>query len=243
VTGASSGIGRATALRFAQEGWNVCVTARREQRLAELVRLFPSGRHLICPGDYSDPALAESIRAQIASEWGGVDVLANCAGIYTVTHPVETPLADWREAFDTMVNGALYLTRMAVPFMTSGGRVIQVTSVQGERAVVGASSYSMAKAALNQLSRALAVELATKGILVNVVAPGFVATEMSVVDGVNELEGEWFKQYYVEGHFLPLQRAGLPEEIAGVIYFLAGPDASYITGQVINVDGGLTITI
>jgi 3-oxoacyl-[acyl-carrier protein] reductase len=88
----------------------------------------------------------------------------------------------------------------------------------------------------------LALELAPRGILVNAIAPGFIDTPMSVIDGVNELESDWFKRNYVFGHHLPLRRAAQPEEIAGVAFFLAGPDASYITGQVITVDGGLTIT-
>jgi NAD(P)-dependent dehydrogenase (short-subunit alcohol dehydrogenase family) len=100
----------------------------------------------------------------------------------------------------------------------------------------------MAKAAINQYCRVLAVELAPRGILVNAIAPGFIDTPMSVIGGVNELESDWFKRNYVLGHHLPLRRAAQPEEIAGVALFLAGPDASYITGQVIIVDGGLTIT-
>jgi NAD(P)-dependent dehydrogenase (short-subunit alcohol dehydrogenase family) len=141
-----------------------------------------------------------------------------------------------------MVFGGVQLTRLAVPLMSDGGRIIHVTSIHGERAEVGASSYSMAKAALNQYCRALAVELADRNILVNAVAPGFIDTPMSVVNGVNELESEWFRKNYVEGHHLPMRRAGRPEEIAGVLWFLAGPDASYLTGQVITVDGGLTAT-
>ena len=126
--------------------------------------------------------------------------------------------------------------------MTAGGRIIHCTSIHGERAELGSSGYAMAKAAINQYCRGLALELAPRGILVNAVAPGFVDTPMSVVNGVNELEGEWFQKNYVEGHHLPLKRAGKPEEIAGVVFFLAGPDATYLTGQVITVDGGLTIT-
>ena len=95
---------------------------------------------------------------------------------------------------------------------------------------------------MNQFCRSLAVELVPRGILVNAIAPGFVATPMSVVDGVNELEAEWFRQNYVEGHRLPLQRAAESEEIASVAWFLAGPDASHISGQVLTVDEGLTIT-
>ena len=126
--------------------------------------------------------------------------------------------------------------------MKEQGRIIHITSIHAGRAEKGASSYAMAKSAINQFCRAMAVELAGRNILVNAIAPGFVDTPMAVVDGKNELESEWFRQHYIEGHHLPLKRAATPDEIAGVAYFLAGKDASYITGQVITVDGGLTIT-
>jgi NAD(P)-dependent dehydrogenase (short-subunit alcohol dehydrogenase family) len=210
--------------------------------LNEIKVQLPPGKHLVCAGDYSDVLVAEQIAERIQSEWGTLDALVNCAGVSFPGGAVETPLGEWRNAFDIMVNGAVNLTRAAVPLMSSGGRVIHVTSIHGERAEASASSYSMAKAALNQYCRVLAVELAQRNILVNAIAPGFVNTAMSVVNGVNELETEWFRQNYVEGHHLPLRRAGRPEEIAGVAWFLAGPDASYITGQVLTVDGGLTIT-
>jgi len=242
VTGASSGIGRATAERFAREGWDVCVTARREDRLRALIDGLPSGKHLFVAGDYSDPSTAEAISAQARKEWGRVDALANCAGAFFGAPVIGSTLEEWRKAFDIMIDGALYLTRAAVPLMTRGGRIIHVTSIHHDRAESGSSSYSMAKAAINQYCRALALELAPQGILVNALAPGFINTEMSVVNGVNELEGEWFRKNYVEGHHLPLKRPGRAEEVSGVIYFLAGPDASYLTGQVITVDGGLTIT-
>jgi 3-oxoacyl-[acyl-carrier protein] reductase len=242
VSGASSGIGKATAVRFGSEGWDVCLTARREKLLVEVKDSIRAGNHLVCPGDYSDPATAEAIREAIQANWGRLDALINCAGVYLGADPIEAPVAEWRKPFDVMVNGAVYLTRAAVPLMIHGGRVIHVTSIHGERAEAGGSAYAMAKAALNQYCRTLALELAPRGILVNAIAPGFVRTPMSVVDGVSELESEWFLQNYVRGHHLPLKRAGRPEEIAGVAWFLAGPDASYITGQVLTVDGGLTIT-
>lgn len=242
ISGASSGIGKATAIRFAQEGYDVCLTARREKELLAVRDSLPAGHHLVCPGDYSDPATAERIGEAIRQHWGRLDVLVNCAGIYLTGDPIASPLDEWRRPFDIMINGAIYLTRMAVPLMTEGGRIIHITSIHGERVERGGSAYAMAKAALNQYCRALALELADRGILVNAIAPGFVDTPMSVVNGVNELETEWFLQNYVRGHHLPLRRAGQPEEIAGVAWFLAGPDASYITGQVITVDGGLTIT-
>ena len=242
VAGASSGIGRATAKRFAEEGWDVCVTARREDRLKELFACLPDGDHLLVPGDYSHPETASRIDQAIKDRWGRLDVLANIAGVYFPAHSIDSPLGEWRKPFDIMIDGAVYMTRMAVPWMQGGGRVIHCTSIHGERAETGSSSYAMAKAAINQYCRGLALELAPQNILVNAIAPGFVRTEMSIVNGVSELDGEWFRKNYVEGHHLPLKRAGLPEEIAGVVFFLAGPDATYLTGQVITVDGGLTIT-
>ena len=242
VTGASSGIGYATAQRFAREGWDVCVTARRESILRELVSTLPAGDHLVCPGDYSDPACAESIGAAIGANWKSLDALANVAGVYMAAKVVDSPLEEWRAPLDIMINGAVYMTRMAVSWMKSGGRIIHCTSIHGERAEVGSSAYAMAKAAINQYCRGLALELAGQNILVNAIAPGFIRTAMSVVNGVSELDGEWFKQNYVTGSHLAMRRAGEHEEVAGVFYFLAGPDASYITGQVITVDGGLTIT-
>jgi NAD(P)-dependent dehydrogenase (short-subunit alcohol dehydrogenase family) len=242
ISGASSGVGRAAAIRFAREGWDVCLTARRAAELERLHHELAEGAHLACPGDYSDPATAERIGAEVAAKWGGLDALINCAGVYFPVHSIDTPMAEWRPAFQVMVDGALYLSRMAVPLMTGGGRIVHITSIHAERAEALASGYAMAKAAINQLCRVLALELAPQGILVNAVAPGFIDTPMAVIDGVNELESDWFKRNYVLGHHLPLRRAAQPEEIAGVAFFLAGPDASYITGQVITVDGGLTIT-
>lgn len=243
VTGASSGIGRATALRFARDGFAVGVNARREERLQELVRSFPAGDHLICPGDYSSETVAERVGMLLQERWGRVDVLVNCAGIFQAADAMGSDWDEWRKPFDIMFNGGVRMTRLVAPLMPEGGRIIHITSIHGERAEARSSAYAMAKAALNQYCRSLAVELAPRGILVNAIAPGFIDTEMSVrPDGVNELETEWFRKNYVEGHHLPLRRAGRPEEIAGVAAFLAGPDATYLTGQVITVDGGLTIT-
>ena len=243
VTGASSGIGRATARRFAADGWDVCINARRENRLRELATSFPDGNHLVCPGDYSNPAVIDAIGKALRENWGHLDALVSCAGIGGPASAVESPLDRWRVPFDAMFEGGVRVTRIVAPLLSSGGRIIHITSIHGERAESQSSAYAMAKAALNQFCRVLAVELASRGILVNAIAPGFVDTEMSVgPDGINELHTDWFRDNYVQGHHLPLRRAGQPEEIAGVAAFLAGPDATYITGQVITVDGGLTIT-
>jgi 3-oxoacyl-[acyl-carrier protein] reductase len=242
ITGASSGVGKATAERFAREGWDVCLTARRQAELERLRSTFKGGRHLLLAGDYSDADFAAALSTLLQTEWGGLEALINCAGISQSADVIESPRGEWLRPFQVMLDGAVNVTRVAVPLMSQGGRIVHITSIHGERAEAGSSSYGMAKAALNQYCRSLALELASRGILVNAIAPGFVATPMSSAGGVNELETDWFRRNYVEGHHLPLKRAGQPEEIAGVAYFLTGPDASYITGQVLTVDGGLTIT-
>jgi len=242
VTGASSGIGRATAQRFAAGGWDICVLARRESELDRLLAELPAGDHLKLAGDFAMPETAARLESLLHARWGRLDALVNCAGVFNVGDPIATPLADWRKPLDIMLDGAVQMTRVAVPLLAAGGRVIHVTSIHGDRVERGGSAYAMAKAAINQYCRALALELAEKGILVNAIAPGFVHTPMCIVNGVNELESDWFKANYITGHHLPLRRAGRPEEIAGVAWFLTGPDATYLTGQVITVDGGLTIT-
>lgn len=243
ITGGSSGIGRATAVRFAEDGYDVCVNARRQPLLRELVDELPAGNHLISPGDYSDPNVVQSMGETIRDRWSRIDVLINSAAALMQADVIDMPIDEWRRPLDTIIEGAARITRMAVPMMPRGGRIIHITSIHGERVERGFSAYAMAKAALNQYCRSLALELAEKGILANAIAPGFIDTAMSIgSDGTNELQTDWFRKNYVEGHHLPLRRPGQAEEVAGVASFLAGPDASYITGQVITVDGGLSIT-
>ncbi len=127
-------------------------------------------------------------------------MLVNCAGISGKTDALKMDIEQWRIIFDTMVNGCILISQLAAKFMHKGGRIIHVSSIHGTRAEHGASSYSMAKAAINQYCRAMAAELADRNILVNAIAPGFVDTAMSMVDGVSELEGEWFKTNYIDSH-------------------------------------------
>ena len=242
ITGAASGIGRSAAIRFAREGYDVCLNDLQSANTEPLLKELSPGDHFILAGSYADKKVIAKGEQLIHEKWGKLDALVNCAGLFVKTDPLEMDIDQWRIIFDTMVNGCLLITKLAVKFMTNGGRIIHISSIHGTRAEKSASSYSMAKAAINQYCRSMALELADRNILVNAIAPGFVDTAMSIVDGQNELEGQWFKDNYIDSHHLPLKRAAQPGEIAGVAFFLAGQDASYITGQVIVTDGGLTIT-
>ena len=249
VTGAGTGIGRAIAIRYAAEGACVALVGRRRVKLEDTLGMLPrlasgeAGDHLVVPADVGDEHAIDEIAGVVRDYWGRVDVLVSNAGLWKATDPVTSQWADWFEPMRVILLGAAHLVRAFAPMMPEGGRVIAVTSVHADRVERGGSSYAAAKGGLTQYVRSLALELAPRNILVNAIAPGFVDTPMSMTaEGVNELESEWFRSHYVEGHHLPLKRAGRPEEIAGVAAFLAGPDATYITGQTIVADGGLTIT-
>ncbi len=243
ITGAASGIGRATAIRFANEDYDVCLNDIQSGKLMSLQNELRKGNHLLLNGSYTEKETSIKGEKIIQDNWGSLDALINCAGMFEKTNPIEMDIDRWRAIFDQMVNGSILMTSLAVKFMNNNrGRIIHITSIHGTRAEKHASSYSMAKAAINQYCRSMALELADRNILVNAIAPGFVNTAMSIVDGENELDSQWFKDNYVSNQHLPLRRAAKPGEIAGVAFFLSGDDASYITGQVITVDGGLTIT-
>lgn len=242
ITGASSGIGRATAIRFANEGFDVCLNDIQAEKLTALLSELPEGNHLYFIGSYAEKKVILEGEKTILQNWGSLDVLINCAGVSEKTDPIEMDIDRWRIIFDCMVNGCVLISQLAVKFMNTGGRIVHISSIHGTRAEMHGSSYSMAKAAINQYCRSMALELADRGILVNAIAPGFINSPMSVTDGINEIDTKWFRDNYVDGQHLPLRRAGYPGEVAGVALFLAGEDASYITGQVIVVDGGLSIT-
>ena len=242
ITGAASGIGRATAIRFANQGYDVCLNDIQAEKLTALLNELPQGNHLYFIGSYAEKEVILDGEKTIQQNWGSLDVLINCAGVSEKTNPIEMDIDRWRIVFDCMVNGCVLISQLVVKFMNNGGRIVHLSSIHGTRAEIHGSSYSMAKAAINQYCRSMALELADKGILVNAIAPGFVNTPMSIIDGENEIDTQWFQDNYINGQHLPLRRAALPDEIAGVALFLASKDASYITGQVIAVDGGLNIT-
>ncbi len=244
VLGGSSGIGKAIAQRFAHEGWLVVIASPDLHQLEPVRNTLEGDGHISIEMDVRNDAHHLGFIKQLKER--GIkhfDTLVNSIGISQHFDVLEKDFSAWNNTLEVMLYGTVKSCRMLVPLMYNGGRIIQITSIHHCRVEKGSSAYGMAKAAITQFTRSLALELAPKNILANTIAPGFINTPMSVKEnGENELETTWFKDNYIKYEHLPLKRAGRPEEVAGVAYFLAGPDASYITGSVITVDGGLTIT-
>lgn len=157
VIGAASGIGKSVAMRFASERWDVRVSDIQDYELFKVFKHMPNGSHIIKSGDYSDEIFINEFSSFILKEWGDYDVLVNCAGISERTDLMEMSIAEWRKSFDIMVNGSLFLTKMSVNHMLHGGRIIHISSIHGDRAERYSSSYSMAKASINQMCRSMAL--------------------------------------------------------------------------------------
>ncbi|MCD9023790.1 SDR family NAD(P)-dependent oxidoreductase [Cohnella silvisoli] len=247
VTGGATGIGFATAKLFATEGANIVIAGRSEssgaQALNELKKL--GGQPLFVRTDISNEADVRNMIERASEQTGHIDVMVNNAAMFYESEFLRETTDRWRAVFDTIVNGAYWCSKYAANAMTDQGirgAIINVSSINGYRALNLSSHYNAAKGALDQLTRCTAFELAPYGIRVNGVAPGFIDTGLSVIGGVNELETEWFKNDYVEKRRIPLARAGSAEEVASVIAFLASEASSYIQGAIIPVDGGLSIT-
>ncbi|BBH20620.1 oxidoreductase [Paenibacillus baekrokdamisoli] len=247
VTGGATGIGFATAKLFAVEGADVVIAGRSEtngmKALNELIPL--GGKPLFIPTDVGDETAVQRMIEQTVVHTGRLDVMVNNAAMFYESVFLQETTERWREVFDTIVNGSYWCTKYASLAMFDrqiGGAIINVSSINGYRALNLSSHYNAAKGALDQLTRCTAAELSPHGIRINGVAPGFIDTGLSVIGGINELETDWFKDYYVGMRKIPLARPGLPEEVASVIAFLASDAASYIQGTILPVDGGLSTT-
>ncbi|HSW16158.1 MAG TPA: SDR family NAD(P)-dependent oxidoreductase [Ramlibacter sp.] len=235
VTGAGSGIGAATAIRFAQEGATVVICGRRKEPLDAVVAQITAadGRAESVQADVSDEAGFTAAIEAAAQRHGRLDVLVNNAMAYS-WGPIEaTSTADWHSNFATSVDGSFWGTRAAMRLMKErGGSIINLSSICGTLGTVGMAGYSAAKAAIINFSRAAAAEGAPCGIRVNVVIPAVVetpATAGMLADEASRRNTE---------KLIPMGRVGQPEELANAILFLASDEASYVTGAALPVDGG-----
>jgi len=242
VTGASQGIGRACALQLARCGAHVALVARNRQKLEELAQQIASlggegreapARAYVCTTDIENEDQIKASFKTIISEFGKIDILVNNAGITRDQLIMRMKRADWDAVLNTNLTAAYLGTQQAISSMLKQrwGRIINVTSIFGQMGQAGQVNYASSKAGLIGLTMAVAREVGSRNITCNAVAPGFIETPMTSV-----LSDE-FKQNALK--IIPLGRVGTPEEVANCVTFLASEEASYITGHVLNVNGGM----
>ena len=238
VTGAGRGIGHAIALRLAQEGARVASVSRSEKnakKTADEINAMRADSAKAYAVDVADHAAVQKIGAQILEEFGRVDVLVNNAGVTRDGLSMRMSMEDWDTVLDTNLKGAFNFSQAVMRSMIKqrSGRIINISSVSGLTGNAGQANYSASKAGLIGLTKTLARELASRGITVNAVAPGFIVTDMT-----SGLSDE-VKQAIMAK--IPLAKLGQPEDIAAAVAFLASAEANFITGQVLTVDGGMVM--
>ncbi|HWZ50428.1 MAG TPA: 3-oxoacyl-[acyl-carrier-protein] reductase [Granulicella sp.] len=235
VTGASQGIGKATALRLAQAGASVALAARNQDKLAEVAAEITAagGTAQIFPLDLASEDAIKACAKEAIAHFGKVDILVNNGGITRDMLALRMKRKDWDDVLSTNLTGAFLMTQAVMNSMLKArfGRVINITSVVGETGQAGQANYAASKAGLIGLTKALARELASRTITVNAIAPGFVETAMTGI--LNE------EQRSAMMSIIPLQRAGTEQDVAAAVAFLASDDAAYITGHTLDVNGGM----
>jgi 3-oxoacyl-[acyl-carrier protein] reductase len=234
VTGGANGIGRATAELLLELGAQV-IAFDREQ---------PEGKSGVenVTRDLSDLPSLEVAVSNVIKKYEKIDVLVNVAGVSIPNTILELENGKYFKTLDVNLNAPVFLMKYVGKIMVTQkyGRIINLTSIHGKLSEPSSTAYDISKAGLEAATRTVALEFAEHGVLVNAVAPGFVATRMSIVDGKDELESEWFNNIYIQNKRLPIARAALPIEIAQGIAWLASKSNTYITGQTVTIDGGLS---
>lgn len=237
VTGATSGIGKATALLFAKSGARVAAVGRDRAALAELSDDIKTGGGEVLPICADVTVDAERIVSETVAGFGQIDVLVNAAGHLTNGTIETTSLEAWDAMLNVNLRAVFGLIQLAVPYLEiNRGNVVNVSSVTGLRSFPGVLAYCVSKAGLDQLTRCAALELASKGVRVNAVNPGVVVTEIHKRAGMSEADYQAFLERSKSTH--PLGRVGEPREIAELILFLASDHAAWITGATYSIDGG-----
>jgi 3-oxoacyl-[acyl-carrier protein] reductase len=235
VTGASQGIGQACALKLAAAGATVALAARNEEKLSAVASDVRSkgGNAAVVPMDVANEDQIKSAIKAILGQFGKVDILVNNAGITRDQLVMRMKRADWDAVLQTNLTSAYLCIQQVMPSMLKQrwGRIINVTSVFGQIGQAGQANYASSKAGLIGLTMAIAREIATRNITCNAVAPGFIET------GMTSVLSDDFKQNALKA--IPLGRVGTPEDVAHAVCFLASEEASYITGHVLNVNGGM----
>ena len=242
VTGAAQGIGLAITNRFLSEGAKVIGIDKNEQALTKISELHAEFTAHVTDVEDHDSLLACVEKNK--KKYGTVHVLVNNAGISYYEDAVSTSLEQWRHTHRVNIEAQFFLCKIVAPIMIKGGygRIVNISSTQSIAVEPKVSAYAASKGGINALTRSLAVELAEHGIIVNAIAPGCIHTPMSIIDGIDETESDYFKEWYVKQRKIPLARPGEADEIASAALFLASKECSYVTGHILVVDGGLTIT-
>jgi 3-oxoacyl-[acyl-carrier protein] reductase len=240
VTGGSRGIGRAICQAFAAEGARVAIVYRGNQTAADsLVQEIGQGggTAVALRVDVTDGVAVQSCVERIEKEWGRLDVLVNNAGIIRDDLFIRMDPDAWQSVLQTNLGGTYNFCRAVAYTMVKQrrGRIINISSVAADYVNLGQTNYAASKGAINAFTRALAMELAGRNVTVNAIAPGFIETDMS--EALRNKAGDLVKK------LIPMKRLGQPQDVARVAVFLAGPDSSYLTGQVLTVDGGLSLGV